>query len=166
MVGCSIDSVYFHKVNYIHIPIILYGGIGIWWLGGLFKDKRAFFLTAMTCAYTACFGYYIYYQATYPIDYDAYGYPWVSHMNLYRYEDALAYAEKLTSEDISVIALNYANVMLHAQIPPDEFWGQWYILGIPGSWRLRASADIKWGHYLPRTQGRWRKTLSYMYIPI
>ncbi len=121
LVGCSIDSVYFHKVNYIHIPVILYGGIGIWWLGGLFKNKKTLFVTAMTCAYTACFGYYIYYQATYPIDYDAYGNPWVSHMNLYRYEDALAYAQDLAVEDISVIALNYANIMLHAQIPPDEF---------------------------------------------
>lgn len=121
LVGCSIDLAYFHKVNYIHIPIILYSGIGIWWLGSIFRSKKALFLTAATCAYTACFGYYIYYQATYPVDYEAYGNPWVCHMNLYRYEEALSFAQSLTEGDISVIALNYANVMLYTQIPPKEF---------------------------------------------
>lgn len=121
LAGCSIDSVYFHKVNYIHIPVILYGGIGIWRLGELLKSKKTLFLAAMLSAYTACFGYYIYSQLTYPVDYEAYGDPWVSHMNLYRYEDALAYAQSLTDGKISVIGLNYANIMLYAKIPPREF---------------------------------------------
>lgn len=121
LMGSSIDAVYFHKVNYIHIPIILYGGIGIWWSAEILKRYRKYFFVGILSIYTVCFCYYIYYQATYPVDYESYGNPWVSHMNWYGYEDALACAQLLTEGDISVIALNYANVMLYAEIPPDEF---------------------------------------------
>lgn len=120
LVGCSIDLVYFHKVNYIHIPIILYGGTGLWCLGRILKREKAFWAVAL-CMYTGCFGYYIYSQAAYPVDYNSYGNPWVSHMNWYRYEDALAYAKSLTDGEISVFSLNYANIMLYDQIPPREF---------------------------------------------
>lgn len=120
LVGCSVDLVYFHKVNYIHIPIILYGGIGIWQLGEVIRKKKQVCIAAV-CLYTACFGYYIYTQATYPVDYSTYGNPWVSHMSWYRYEKALEYAQSLTDGEISVIALNYANIMLYDKIPPDEF---------------------------------------------
>lgn len=120
LVGCSMDLVYFHKVNYIHIPIILYGGIGIWRLGEIICKKKTVYAVAV-CLYTACFGYYIYSQATYPVDYSTYGNPWVSHMSWYRYEDALAYAQSLTEGDISVTALNYANIMCYDKISPYEF---------------------------------------------
>lgn len=120
LVGCSMDFVYFHKVNYIHIPIILYGGIGIRRLGEIVRKKKLVHAVSV-CLYTACFGYYIYSQATYPVDYSAYGNPWVSHMSWYRYEDALAYARSLTDGDISVFALNYANIMLYDKITPYEF---------------------------------------------
>lgn len=120
LVGCSLDFVYFHKVNYIHIPIILYGGIGIWCLGKIICKK------VLVCAvavglYTACFGYYIYSQASYPVDYTQYGNSWVSHMSWYRYEGALDYARSLTDGTISVFALNYANIMLYDRISPYEF---------------------------------------------
>lgn len=120
LVGISIDQVCFHKVNYIHIPIILYGGTGIWCLAEILKKKKQVF-TVLVCAYAACFGYYIYFQSTYPVDFDSYGNSWVSHMNWYRYEKALEYAESLTEGEISVIGLNYANIMLHAEISPYEF---------------------------------------------
>lgn len=120
LVGCSIDLVYFHKVNYIHIPIILYGGIGIRWLGEFLRKKNPVHAVAV-CLYTVCFGYYIFSQAAYPVDYSAYGNPWVSHMHWYRYENALAYAQSLTEGDISVFALNYANIMLYDRISPYEF---------------------------------------------
>jgi len=120
LVGCSVDLVYFHKVNYIHIPIILYGGMGIWRLAGIIRKKMPVFAVAV-CLYTACFGYYIYTQATYPVDYSTYGNPWISHMNWYQYEDALAYAQDLTDGKISVSALNYANIMLYARISPYEY---------------------------------------------
>lgn len=121
LTGISIDAVYFHKVNYIHIPIILYTGIGIWLLADILKQYRKYFLAGMLSVYMACFCYYLYSQATWPVDYDSYGNPLVSHMNWYRYEDALACAQDLTDGDISVIALNYANVMLYAEISPEEF---------------------------------------------
>lgn len=120
LTGCSIDLVYFHKVNYIHIPIILYGGIGIRCLAGLVRRKIPVFAAAV-CLYAACFGYYVYSQVTWPVDHNAYGNPWVSHMHWYRYEDALAYAQSLTDGDISVFALNYANIMLYDRISPYEF---------------------------------------------
>lgn len=120
MIGCSIDYVYFHKVNYIHIPVILYGGIGIWRLGKALRRKALVYAGAVSL-YLVCFGYYIYAQATYPVDYSTYGNPWVSHMNWCRYEEALAYAQSLTDGDISVFALNYANIMLYDQISPYEF---------------------------------------------
>lgn len=120
LVGCSIDQVYFHKVNYIHIPIILYGGIGIWRLGKLLRKLKPVFVTAI-CLYTACFGYYIYSQASYPVDYSAYGNPEISHMNWYHYENALACAQSLTDGKISVFALNYVNIMLYDKISPYEF---------------------------------------------
>ncbi len=120
LLGCSMDYVYFHKVNYIHIPIILYGGMGIWCLGRLLKGAKAFWGVVL-CVYAGCFGYYIYSQATYPVDYDSFGNNAVSHMNWYRYENALAYAEELTDGEISVFALNYANIMLYDKISPYEF---------------------------------------------
>ena len=120
LVGCSIDHVYFHKVNYIHIPIILYGGMGILCLGRILRKAKPVLVTAV-CLYSACFGYYIYSQASYPVDYSSYGNPWVSHMNWYRYEDALACAQSLTDGKISVFALNYANIMLYDRISPYEF---------------------------------------------
>lgn len=120
LVGASIDLVCFHKVNYIHIPIILYGGTGIWCLAGIIKKKKAVFAAAI-CVYTVCFGYYIYTLAAYPVDYDSYGNSWVSHMSWYKYEGALEYAKSLTEGEISVIGLNYANVMLYDKISPYEF---------------------------------------------
>lgn len=164
LVGCSIDLVYFHKVNYIHIPIILYGGTGLWCLGRLLKREKIFW-AAVLCMYTVCFGYYIHYQATYPVDYNSYGNPQVSHMNWYRYEDALAYAQSLTDGEISVFALNYANIMLYDKISPYEFMNT---VEYAGDARF---LDVKrFGRYLmnvnpPEDEEERRKdTVVYVYL--
>lgn len=120
LLGCNIDMAYFHKVNYLQIPIILLSGIGILCVGKLFEKERLVGAVAVG-VYAACFVYYIHSQATYPVDYDAYGYSEVSHMSWYQYEEALELAQGIAEGEISVISLNYANVMLWAQIPPQQF---------------------------------------------
>lgn len=120
LVGCSIDMVCFHKINYLQVPIILLSGVGIWCVGNFLRKVK---LTATIAigVYTACFIYYIYSQVTFPVNYDAYGYSDISHMNWYQYEEALDFARELTDGEISVIALNYANVMLWAKVPPQQY---------------------------------------------
>lgn len=120
LVGCSIDMAFFHKINYMQVPIVLLGGIGIRCVGLLFKKVRIVVFVAVG-VYAACFVYYIYGQVTYPVNYNTYGNSEVSHMNWYQYEEALDFAQELTQGEISVIALNYANVMLWAKIPPQQF---------------------------------------------
>lgn len=120
LVGCNIDVVLFHKINYLQVPIILLGGVGIWCVGKLVKKVKPTAVVAVV-VYTACFIYFIYSQVTYPVDYETYGYPDISHMNWYHYEGALELAHELTDGEISVIGLNYANVMLWAKVPPRQF---------------------------------------------
>lgn len=86
-------------------------------LGKIIRREKPVFAAAV-CLYAVCFGYYINSQVTYPVDYDTYGTPWVSHMNWYRYEEALEYAQSLTDGEISVLLLNYANIMLYDKISP------------------------------------------------
>ncbi|MBR5247456.1 MAG: glycosyltransferase family 39 protein, partial [Lachnospiraceae bacterium] len=38
LAGCNIDLAKFHKVNYIHTPIIIFGAIGVIWLCGILKN--------------------------------------------------------------------------------------------------------------------------------
>ena len=132
LVGCSIDTAAYYKVNYIHIPIILYGGIGValvgklayrigkkwcrvWWIGILFL-------------YLTSFGYYLFTSYTYEKNYEAYGYSIVSHMHWYKYEEAIERAKELTEGSIAIMGLNYANVMLYDKIPPEEY-GETVIYG-------------------------------------
>lgn len=118
--GSMLDQVYFHKVNYIHIPIIMYTGIGIWCLGKFLKHEKG--MAWMACGtYACCFGYFVYTQLTFPVNYEAYGQPGLSHMNWYQYEEALGLADELTDGPVAVLGLNYANVMLYEQIPPQEY---------------------------------------------
>lgn len=125
LVGCSIDTAAYYKVNYIHIPIILYGGIGLICVGKLLlRNGRMWqevWKAGAVFVYLAAFGYYIYSQATFGVDYEAYGYSFVSHMHWYKYEEAIDRAKELTDGDIAVLGLNYANVMLYEKIPPQEY---------------------------------------------
>ncbi len=153
LVGCSMDYVYFHKVNYIHIPIILYGGTGIRWLGEILRKKKTVHAVAV-CLYTACFGYFIYSHAVFPVDYSAYGNPWVSHMSWYRYENALAFAQSLTDGDISVYALNYANIMLYDQISPYEFMDTVEYEGDPQFMEVKRFGRFCMGCGIPEDEGQ------------
>lgn len=127
VVGCSVDTASYYKVNYIHIPIILYGGIGLVCVGRILlragERWHKIWKAGAALTYLAAFGYYIYLQATFGEHYDAYGYSSVSHMHWYKYEAALDRAKELTDGSIAVMGLNYANVMLYDRIPPEEFMG-------------------------------------------
>ncbi|MCH5344263.1 MAG: glycosyltransferase family 39 protein [Acetatifactor sp.] len=120
LVGCSVDMVLFHKINYLQIPIILLSGVGIWRVGN-FLRKIKLTVAVTIGVYAVCFIYYIYAQVTFPVDYETYGYPDISHMNWYQYEEALELAQELTDGEISIIALNHVNVMLWAKIPPQQY---------------------------------------------
>lgn len=124
LVGCSIDSAKYYKVNFIHIAIILYGAVGILCccrlLGRLFNARR-WIAAAFVCIYGLSFGYYVYSQASYEVNYEEYSNPLVSHMNWNQYEEAIDYAEQLTDGDIYIIGLNYANLMLYKQISPYDY---------------------------------------------
>ncbi len=124
--GCGIDRAKYYKVNNIHIPIIIYGAIGVMCvlklLRGL-KWKRVVGagMWVITGVYLAAFGYYLYYQASFGLHYENYGYPQLSHMHWYKYEEAIERAEELTDGDIGINGLNYANIMLYKKISPYEY---------------------------------------------
>ncbi|MBD5551382.1 MAG: hypothetical protein HDQ96_09410 [Lachnospiraceae bacterium] len=131
LMGCSIDMAMYHKVNYIHIPIILYGGLGLVCVGKLLlfigQKAQIIWIAAAACMYLAAFGYYLYTQVSFEASYESYGYPSLSHMLWYQYDEALnraqeiAQTNELTSGCIAVMGLNYANVMLYDRISPKEF---------------------------------------------
>lgn len=118
--GCNIDFARFHKVNYIHIPIIILGIIGVVWLCQMLK-KFKWVPGIIGVSYLIMFGYYVYTQATYGIHYENYGHSALSHMHWYKYEDAIARAEELTDGEIGIVNLQYANVLLYAKLDPWEF---------------------------------------------
>lgn len=118
--GCAIDRVYFHKINYIFIPVILYGAIGLWRLGELLKRRREIAAAAVGI-YAVSFFCFAYGHITFSVNYDAYGNNAVCHMNWYQYEEALDAAKEITDGTIYVNALNYANVMLYERISPYDY---------------------------------------------
>lgn len=127
--GCCIDLAKYHKVNYIHIPVILYGGQGILCVLKLLyrmKGRRmaAAGMGAAAGLYAAAFGYYLYTQAAFGVHFEQYGNSALSHMHWYRYEEAIERAEELTDGDIGINGLNYANVMLYKKISPYEYMEQ------------------------------------------
>lgn len=119
LMGCSIDFAKYYKVNCIHIPIIfycLYGIVNLWKL-----LKVRWIQIATVVVYVLFFGYFLYSQMTFTVNYEEYGNPLVSHMLWYKYEDAVDYAESITDGDISIIGLNYANLMLYKEMSPYEY---------------------------------------------
>lgn len=120
IIGLGIDSAMFYKLNCLHMPIIFYGVYG---LSAMIKYLKKWRWLPKLCVgvYLACFGCFLYTEISYPVNYDTYGYLSVSHILPYKYEDALDYAEGLTDGEISINALNYANVLLHFHTPPDIF---------------------------------------------
>ncbi|MGN0168274.1 MAG: ArnT family glycosyltransferase [Acetatifactor sp.] len=120
LLGCLVDKVFYHKINYIHIPIILYGVMGILCVAKVVKKTGAVAALAVA-VYTVCFGCFVYSHATFPVNYEAYGYNAVCHMNWYQYEEALDKAKEVTDGSIYVFNLNYANVMLYEQISPYDY---------------------------------------------
>lgn len=125
VMGCCIDLAKYHKVNNIHIPIILYGALGLICILKLLSaaHKKAALAGAWAACgiYLAAFGYYLYSQAAFGAPYEYFGTPSKSHMHWYKYEEALDRAEELTEGDIGILSLNYANVMLYKEISPYEF---------------------------------------------
>ena len=170
LMGCNIDTAKYYKVNFIHIPIILYGVLGIRCvlnLAGRLAERltqsqegkrtqeqeekamqnpeiepaqkqetrqtqkqtkkntarqvQAIIVCLCCVLYTGCFGYYLYSQASFGVNYENYGYSLLSHMHWYRYEEAIDRAEELTDGTIGILNLNYANVMLYKKIPPQEY---------------------------------------------
>ena len=140
VLGCGIDMAKFHKVNLLHIPIILFGGLGVIGICRIvgqvccYKEKAAIeenvaetergalSRTTVICLaiYLVSFGAFCYEQITFPVDYTLYGQSAQSHMHWYKYEKAIDRAEELTKGEIGIINLNYANVMLYKKISP---WG-------------------------------------------
>lgn len=125
LLGCSIDTPYFHKINYLHTPIILLGGVGIWWIADTLGRKRDILgkgiIGLFIGVYTICFGAFIYDHVSYPVDYSTYGNNWLSRMNWTGYEKALDLAKEKTDGNIYIQQINYAIVLLHEQIPPTEY---------------------------------------------
>ena len=126
--GCNIDMAKFHKVNYIHISIVILGVIGVIWLWELLK-KAKWLPLVIGAAYLAMFGYYVYTQATFGIHYDKYGYSDLSHMHFYKYEKAIDRAKELTDGEIGVLNLNYLNILLYERMDPWEFNEQIVYIG-------------------------------------
>ena len=127
--GCCIDLAKYHKVNCVHIPIVLYGVLGVVCVLKLLhrrKGKRAAEagMWAAAGVYLAAFGCYLYSQAAFGLHYENYGNSALSHMHWYRYEEAIERAEVLTEGDIGICGLNYANVMLYKKISPYEYMEQ------------------------------------------
>lgn len=124
-IGCCIDMAKFHKVNFIHIPIIFYGALGLMCVLRFLERLGRRWAWAGTGAaalgYLASFGFYVYSQASFGHPYEAYGNSVLSHMHWYRYEAAMDRAEELTEGEIGILGLNYANVMLYRKISPGEY---------------------------------------------
>lgn len=125
-VGCCIDTAKYYKVNSIHIPIILYGVLGVLCVCRLLgRIKWKAVAKAGACAvagmYLAAFGCYLYSQASFGVHYENYGYSLLSHMHWYKYEEAIRRAAQLTDGEIGILSLNYANVMLCEEISPYEY---------------------------------------------
>ena len=122
-VGCNIDIAKYYKVNFIHIPIIIYSAMGLISLCKLLKRWKYTPCVAVGL-YVCSFGCYLYSQATFGVNYDNYGHSLLSHMHWYKYEAAIDRAEELTDGDISIYNLNYANLMLHTQMSPWDYLDQ------------------------------------------
>ena len=123
LVGCSIDRVKFYKVNFIHIPVILYGAVGVICLYKMLRKMKPV-PVGIAVLYLFSFGYFIYSHVSFEIDYNNYGNPMLSHMHWYQYEEALDRAKELTEGTIACVGLNYANVMLYEQISPWDYMEQ------------------------------------------
>lgn len=131
LAGCIIDLAKFHKVNYIHIPIIILGAIGVIWLCQILKKaawlpcsiqrKVAWLPCIIAASYLGMFGYYVYTQASFGVHYENYGHSALSHMHWYKYEGALDRAEELTDGEIGVVNLHYLNVLLYKRLDPFTF---------------------------------------------
>lgn len=124
--GCCIDLAKYHKVNQIHIPVILYGALGLLW--GMEALRRSGQKTALWVGrrgilwmYLVAFAYALYSQASFGLRYEEYGNSMLSHMHWYRYEGAIERAEELTEGDIGIYGLNYANVMLYKKLSPYDY---------------------------------------------
>lgn len=127
--GCCIDLAKYHKVNYLHIPVIFYGCLGIICVLKLLyrmKGRRmaAAGIWVTAGLYAAAFGYYLYSQAAFGVHYELYGNSALSHMHWYRYEEAIERAEELTDGDIGINGLNFANLILYKKISPYEYLDQ------------------------------------------
>lgn len=119
-VSCGIDFAKYYKVNCLHLPIIF---CGVYGLASVVKalQKIKWLPVAVCAVYMGFFGYFLYTEISFPVVYENYGQPRLSHMLWNEYEDAIQYAEELTDGEISIIDLSYANVLLCTQTPPQEF---------------------------------------------
>ncbi len=127
--GCCVDLAKYHKVNYIHIPIILYGVLGLTCVLKLlrrfrWKQAAAAGMWAAAGVYLVSFCCYLYSQASFGLHYEHYGNSPLSHMHWYRYEEAIERAEALTEGDIGIYGLNYVNLMLYKEMPPYTYMEQ------------------------------------------
>lgn len=120
IISCGIEAAKFYKINCLLLVIVFYGAFG---LVGLLKMlyRIKWLPAAAALVYLTCFGYFLYTEIGYPIVYENYGQSALSHMLWYRYEDALDRAKELTEEEISILNLNYANVLLYSKLSPEEF---------------------------------------------
>lgn len=125
LVGCGIETAKYYKINCFHIPVIFYVAYGIGSLWSIIRAKKAsLYLPAAAVTgtvYLGFFCYFLYSQLTFVVKYEEYGNPITSHMLWNQYEEAVDYAEGLTDGDISVIGLNYANLLLYKQMSPYEY---------------------------------------------
>lgn len=124
-VGCCIDNAKYYRVNNIHIPIILYGVLGLVCVLRFLRSVKPRLAVAgiwlTVGSYLAVFGYYLYTQVTFEVNYEEYGYSLLSYMYWYQYEEAIERAEELTDGDIGINGLNHANFMLYKRISPYEY---------------------------------------------
>lgn len=143
--GCTISFAKYYKVNGLLIPCVFYGTYGIWNFCTLLKkwgnkykyqekvNKSNFSIKGflniiimwmpkvIVIGYLGYFVYFLISQITYPVVYENYGNSYLSRMLWNEYEAAIEYAESLTEGDISIIDLNYANVMLYKKWHPMEY---------------------------------------------
>lgn len=120
VIGLGVERGLFYKLNCLHIPIIFYG---IYGLAATIRYLKRFRWLPKFCVgvYLVSFCYFVYSVVSYPVDYSTFGNPLVSHMLYNGYEAALDRARQLTDGEISVIGLNYANVLWDSLTPPDVF---------------------------------------------
>ena len=118
--GCCIDYAVYHKLNYLIVPVITLGAIGIIWFCRIWKEIK-WLPWLFAAAYLVMFGVYVYAQASFGIHYENYGHSALSHMHWYKYEGAIARAEELTDGDVGIVNLHYGNVLLYSGLNPWEF---------------------------------------------